>query len=403
MRIGIEAQRLLRKNKYGIDIVALNLLRNITAADPKNEYVLFTRNGDDATCLSTLKNIRVVILPALTYADWEQIMLPLAVKREKIDILHCTSSTAPIFVSVPVILTVHDVICFERPLFGERGQSFYQRMGNAYRTIVSKIAMDKASMVITVSHAERERMAERFPFLNSKISVIHNGVDTVLFRSSTERTVLDIRNRYTLPKIYFLHFGSTDPKKNTELVLRSFVSYALSAEKIFPLVITGVSPMTVKMILKSCSAEHLSAFIHTPGYIAHEHLSAVYASALAFLFPSNRESFGLPLIEAMAAGVPVITLKNACTTEIVGDAALFLRLENSTEIASTMSFVQTNIQKIITLVQLGSERADSFSWKHCAELYAHKYLSYRHIITAPVIHSFNYTIQPIIHNHIKEQ
>ncbi|MFZ4622520.1 MAG: glycosyltransferase family 4 protein, partial [Bacteroidota bacterium] len=294
MRIGIEAQRLLRKNKYGMDIVALNLLRNITTADPKNDYVLFTRNGDDAACLSTLRNIRVVILPALSYADWEQIQLPLAVKREKIDILHCTSSTAPLFISVPVVLTVHDVICFERPLFGEQGQSLYQRFGNAYRTLVSRIAMHNASKIITVSHAEKEKIAERFPSLTNKISVIHNGVDKESFRTTSEKNVLAVRKRYSLPKSYFLHFGSSDPKKNTSLVLRSFIEYASGAEKIFPLVVTGVSRSSVSTFLRKNSAEHLSRHIHAADHIPHEHLPAVYASALALLFPSNRESFGLP-------------------------------------------------------------------------------------------------------------
>jgi glycosyltransferase involved in cell wall biosynthesis len=394
MRIGIEAQRLLRKNKYGMDIVALNLLRNITAADPKNEYILFTRNGEDASRLSTLKNIRVVILPALSYADWEQIQLPLAVKREKIDILHCTSSTAPLFISVPVVLTVHDVICFERPLFGEHGQSLYQRLGNAYRTLVSRFAMKNASTIITVSNSEKERISERFPALKGKISVIHNGVDRESFRTTSEQNVLAVRKRYSLPKSYFLHFGSSDPKKNTSLVLRSFIEYAVSSERIFPLVITGVSRSSVAAFLRKNFAGQYSRYIHIAEYIAHDDLPAVYASALALLFPSNRESFGLPVIEAMAAGVPVIVLKNRCMTEIAGDAAIFLRSEHISEIVSALDLIQNNMQKVITHVHLGTERAERFSWIRSAELYAQQFASHRHIITSPAIQSFNYSIQP---------
>ena len=394
MRIGIEAQRLLRKNKYGMDIVALNLLRNITAADPRNEYVLFTRNGDDASCLSTLKNIRVVILPALSYADWEQIQLPRAVKREKIDILHCTSSTAPLFISVPVVLTVHDVICFERPLFGERGQSLYQRLGNAYRTLVSRIAMNNASKIITVSHAEKEKIAERFPSLNNKISVIHNGVDRESFRVTSEQNVLAVRKQYSLPKSYFLHLGSSDPKKNTALVIRAFIEYALDAEKVFPLLVTGISRPGIEALLRKNFAGYLSRYIHIVDHIPLDHLPSVYASALALLFPSNRESFGLPMIEAMAAGVPVIALKNRCTTEIAGEAALFLRSERSGEIVSAMKFIQDNPQDVITQVHLGTERAERFSWIRSAELYAQQFASHRHIITSPAIQSFNYSIQP---------
>jgi glycosyltransferase involved in cell wall biosynthesis len=385
MRIGIEAQRLLRKKKFGIDIVALNLLRNITAADPRNEYILFTRNGDDVSCLSSLKNIRVVILPALTYADWEQIHLPLAVKRERIDILHCTSSTAPLFVSVPVVLTVHDVICFERPLFGERGQSLYQRLGNAYRTLITRSAMTSASKIITVSHSEKERIAARFPSLNTKISVIHNGVDREAFRTSSEKEVLAVRKRYSLPNSYFLHFGSSDPKKNTALVLRAYAEYASSTKRIFPLVLSGVPRSAVLTFLRKNSAEYLSQYIHTADHFTHKHLPSVLASALALLFPSSRESFGLPVIEAMAAGVPVIALKNKCSMEIAGEAALFLRSEHPSEIVSAMQFIQNDPQSVITLVQRGAEHAEGFSWRRCAEMYAQQFSRYRHFIASPVI------------------
>jgi glycosyltransferase involved in cell wall biosynthesis len=394
MRIGIEAQRILRRNKHGIDIVALNILRNLPLLDTANEYVLFTRNGEDASCLSMLSNIRTVILPALTYADWEQIRLPLAVRKEKIDILLCTSSTAPLFVSVPTILTVHDVISFERPLFGKQGQSVYQRLGNAYRTVVSRRAMANADKIVTVSNFEKEQIVTRFPQLQNRVSVIHNGVDAQFFSTAGEKDVRAVQQQYALPRSYFLHFGNSDPKKNTAFVIRSFVTYAMKTNNIVPLVVTDLPRSTVDALLKKYSADHLSEHIHTPGYIAHDHLPEMYASALALLFPSKRESFGLPILEAMAAGVPVIALKNSAVAEVAGDAALFLRSEHTHELASAMNVVQTDSQKVIAQVQRGIDRAAQFGWKRAAELYALQFSSFRHMIPVSVDHSSSYTVQP---------
>lgn len=394
MRIGIEAQRLLRKNKHGIDIVALNLLRNLTEADGRNEYVLFTRNGEDAACLTTLNNIRVVILPAFTYADWEQIQLPLAVRREKIDLLHCTSSTAPLFVSVPTVLTLHDTISFERPLFGEPGQTLYQRLGNAYRTVISRFAVMRASKVITVSEFEKERIISRYPELKKNVVAIHNGVDAHAFSAINEKKIRSVRNKYSLPRNYFLHFGNSDPKKNTDFVIRSYAEYASSAKRIFPLVITDMPRHSVLRMLEHCSALHLAGQIITPGYVEHNDLPALYAPAMALLFPSKRESFGLPVLEAMAADVPVIVLRSSSLPEIAGDAAFYLEEESTKELSQTMRFIQENMHAVIDIVRKGRTRAERFQWKNTARSYADQYSTFRHFTIDARRPSLRYTMQP---------
>ncbi len=394
MRIGIEAQRLLRKNKHGIDIVALNLLKNLSSVDTINEYALFTRNGEDVSCLSSLKNIRIVILPAFTYADWEQIQLPRAVRKEKIDILHCTSSTAPLFVSVPTVITVHDVICFERPLFGEQNQSLYQRLGNAYRTVVSRRAMANADKIVTVSEFEKNQIISRFPELQKKVSVIHNGVDTQFFSSVNEKIIRSMRKRYGLPRSYFLHFGNSDPKKNTEFVIQSFIAYASAVKSLFPLVITDVPRSIVEQFLIKYSASHLSRHIFTPGYVHYNDLPGVYANALALLFPSKRESFGLPILEAMASDVPVISSRTSSLPEIAGEAALYIGSENPLELAERMLFVQNNIQETITVVRKGRDHVIQYQWLFTAIAYANQYSSFRHETNNVRRESFNYIAQP---------
>lgn len=370
MRIGIEVQRLLRTKKYGIEVVAFNLLRHLPAADPANDYILFTRNGDDAACLSGLQNIRVVILPALSYADWEQVQLPRALARERIDLLLCTGNTAPLFTDVPTVLTVHDVISFERPLFGERGQSLYQRLGNAYRTVVSRIAMARAARIVTVSAQERMLIADRFPSTASKLSFIHNGVDRTAFDAVPERDVRNVSRRYGLPRSYFLHFGNTDPKKNSEFVLRSYVEYASGVAHPLPLVLTGLDRALVLQWLNRTGNGHLAPFIFTPGHIPHRSVPALYQSAIGLLFPSTRESFGLPVLEAMAAGVPVIALPNSSLPEVTADTVLFTMDGDTAHCAGQMLRLHHEPQQAVTLVQRGRRRAELFTWEATAACYA---------------------------------
>jgi glycosyltransferase involved in cell wall biosynthesis len=370
MRIGIEAQRLLRTKKFGIEVVALNLLRHLPAADPANEYILFTRNGDDAACLSGLQNIRVVILPALTYADWEQVQLPRAVKREGIDLLLCTGNTAPLFTNVPTVLMLHDVISFERPLFGERGQSLYQRLGNAYRTVVSRIAMSRAARIVTVSAHERMLIAARFPSTAPKLSFIHNGVDRNAFSAVPEREVRAVQQRFGLPRSYFLHFGNTDPKKNSAFVLRSYTEYAAGTGNPIPLVLTGLERERMMQWLNSAGCGHLAPLIITPGHIPHRSVPALYQSAIGLLFPSTRESFGLPVLEAMAAGVPVIALPHSSLPEVTEDAVLFTIDGDTAHFAGRMLQLHREPQHAVTLAQSGRRRAELFAWESSAMRYS---------------------------------
>ncbi len=151
MRIGIEAQRIFRLKKHGMDMVALELIRELQKLDKVNEYFIYVRPDEDSTCIQETDNFKIRLING-NYALWEQIYLPQAIKNDNCQLLHCTSNTAPIFVSTPLIVTLHDIIYMEKSikntLFG-KGTN-YQKFGNLYRRLVVPKIVKKSSRIITV-------------------------------------------------------------------------------------------------------------------------------------------------------------------------------------------------------------------------------------------------------------
>lgn len=157
MKIGIEAQRIFRPRKHGMDVVAIELIKNLKELDKENEYLIFGRNGVN-DIFSEMPNFQIHTFPALTYADWEQFHLVKKIKKLQPDILHCTANTAPLYLPIPLIVTIHDIIYLEKVDF--KGTA-YQNFGNLYRRfIVPKIA-EKAELILTVSEFEKQNIIEK--------------------------------------------------------------------------------------------------------------------------------------------------------------------------------------------------------------------------------------------------
>ena len=157
MKIGIEGQRLFRQKKHGMDMVALELIRNLQAIDKKNDYVIFVKNDVDH-CLKSTPNFNIVEVASAPYPIWEQINLPAAAKKAHCDLLHCTSNTAPVFTSMPLIVTLHDIIYMESLSVLKKGFTSYQKFGNMYRRYVVPQVVRKSARIITVSEFEKKRI-----------------------------------------------------------------------------------------------------------------------------------------------------------------------------------------------------------------------------------------------------
>ncbi|MDX2302976.1 MAG: glycosyltransferase family 1 protein [Microscillaceae bacterium] len=364
MRIGIEAQRIFRPKKHGMDIVALETIKALQRIDTQNEYFIFVKPDSDRQCLRQSNNFKIIEIPAYSYVDWEQWQLPKYVQKYQLDVLHCTSNTAPLKLNIPLVITLHDIIYLEQVSF--KG-TWYQNLGNLYRRwIVPKIAK-KCEKIITVSEFEQKRMLELMGLPAEKVKVIYNAVSARFRVSRNEQLIEDIRIRYRLPENYIFFLGNQAPKKNMTHVLKAYGYYFQSQKKPMPLVIAETSPEQLESHLKALHLEHLQASISLTGYVNHKDLPLIYQLSSLFLYPSLRESFGIPIIEAMACGTPVITSNTSSMPEVAGGAAILVDPNKPEEIALKISDILSDPSKQAQLSALGLKRAQVFTWENTAQ------------------------------------
>lgn len=364
MRIGIEAQRLFRKKKHGMEIVCLELIKSLQRLDRVNQYTVFVRDGDDP-CIEETENFKIKIVKSISFADWEQIWLPKALKTEKIDILHCTSNTAPLFINIPFMLTLHDVIFLESIDFGG---SAYQNFGNIYRRFVVPRAVKRAKTIITVSDFERENIIQKLKIANDKITTIYNA------KSDDFRIIKDVsilkkfKASQKLPELFILHLGNTAPRKNTLGVLKAYAAYCELVPKPYPLVINSLGK---EKIYKLISLNNINMGKHIDNiialdYVEKDDLPTLYNLCSIFLYPSFREGFGLPILEAMACGTPVITSNLSSMPEVAGEAAILVDPNDPQQIADAIAGLTINIELKSQKIKKGIRQADDFSWSTTA-------------------------------------
>ncbi|MBO0950260.1 glycosyltransferase family 4 protein [Fibrella forsythiae] len=363
MIIGIEAQRLLRPHKHGMDIVALETIRAL-AAHRDHEFVVFVKPDTDRACLPDAPNLHVVDLHGGPYPVWEQWALPKAVKQAGVDLLHCTANTAPLRSSVPVIVTLHDIIFLEKAIVGGTA---YQQFGNVYRRWNVPSVVKTADRILTVSHYERERIIDHLRVAPERVITVHNAVSPT-FRVIDDLVKLaDVQASFALPDEFIFFLGNADPKKNVPNVLRALLLLKQRGQLTLPLVMANVSAGYVDKVLAETGTTALKPDIILCGYIPNPLLPAVYNLATVFLCPSLRESFGLPILESMACGTPVLTASTSAMPEVAGDAALLADPASPQAMADQLARLLTDTDLCLSLRQRGLERAALFSWANTAK------------------------------------
>ena len=285
---------------------------------------------------------------------WEQAYLPVAARKS---LLWSPNNTGPVAVSRQVV-TIHDLIPLDHP------EWFSPRFVALYRWLLPRL-VHKAQHLVAISEFTRLRLIEGLRVDSSKITVIPNGVDKA-FRPQTPERINQVRKALNLgDKPYVLCVGSVEPRKNLKGLLAAWAQLPFNIRKEYNLVLAGKSGR--KEVFGDAGLDHVPEGAMFTGYVAQEDLPPLYSGAAVFAYPSLYEGFGLPPLEAMASGVPVVTSNNSSIPEVVGDAGVLVDPSDTQSIAEGLFRLMSREDLRKDYSRRGIERAASLSWDVSAE------------------------------------
>jgi glycosyltransferase involved in cell wall biosynthesis len=375
MKIAIDLTQ-IPADKTGIGIYAVNLVREmckLNNTSGKFVFFLFVQDDDenliqliknsDKNKKSTLITVKsTVFRKLLPRFFFEQVLLPRKCRKLNVDLIYSTHYTIPYLTRIKRVVTFHDMTFYLFPELHQKIKIFY------FRTLIP-LSIKKSSRIITVSEATKTDMVKRFKYLKpGKMKVIHHGVD--LFKENKDRSPEKYLENYGLKaKEFFLFIGTLEPRKNIISIIKAFHHVRQSSEKHrekYKLVIVGKKGWFYDEIFETVKSLHLEEMVVFTGYVSEEEKQALLLKSFLFVYPSFYEGFGIPVLEAMAGGVPVITSNVSSLPEVAGEAALLINPLDWQEIAAAMLKLLSDQRLYETLSQKSLGQAKKFSWTETA-------------------------------------
>jgi glycosyltransferase involved in cell wall biosynthesis len=353
VRIAIDARKL---RDYGIGTYIRNLLRYLSRQDHETEYVLLCREQDRDIAAELGDNFRLVEEPAPAYSIREQVAVPIDLRRESVDLFHAPHYVLPPLTPCRSVVTIHDCIHLRFP------QYLPNRMSYAYARGSLWFAAHRSARVLTVSEASKGDILRYFRIPETKIRVIYNAIDERFGQVPDEEEVERVRERYQLNDPFVLYAGNIKPHKNLERLIEAFHMLRRDGLEHVKLLIIGDEISKYATLRRAVHRYKLHKHVRFFGFVADQTLAILYRLAGVFVFPSLYEGFGLPPLEAMASGTPVVTSNVSSLPEVVGDAALLIDPYEPEAIAHAMRRVLTEPALRDDLRAKGLARAREFSW-----------------------------------------
>ena len=354
MRIGIDARKL---HDFGIGTYIRNLLRQLARQDRQTEYVVLARPADCEALATLGENFRAVPETAGNYSIAEQIRVPLALRREGVTLFHAPHYVLPPLVMCRSVVTIHDCIHLMFP------QYLPNRIALTYARVSIGLASRRATRVLTVSESSKRDILRFVDIPAEKIDVIYNAYDERFGVEPREEDVARVRERYQLHDPFVLYAGTVKPHKNVERLIEAFDLVRKHGLDDLKLVLIGDEISKYAALRRAVHSHQLHKYVRFLGYLPEETLAVMYRLASVFVFPSLYEGFGLPPLEAMASGTPVVTSNVSSLPEVAGDAAVLVDPYDSTSIAGGIERVLGDDALRRNLREKGLARAKQFSWE----------------------------------------
>ena len=354
MRIGIDARKL---HDFGIGTYIRNLLRYLARLDGNTEYVLFCRPDDTRSLALLGENFRPVAETAPNYSVSEQLRIPLALRREGVTLFHAPHYVLPPLVACRSAVTIHDCIHLMFP------QYLPNRFAHQYARASISLAAHRATRVMTVSESSKRDILRFVDAPAEKIDVIYNAYDERFGIEPREDEIVRVRERYQLHDEFVLYAGNVKPHKNLERLIQAFDLVRRRGLGHLKLVLIGDEISKYAALRRAVHRHQLHQYVRFLGYLPEATLAVMYRLAGVFVFPSLYEGFGLPPLEAMASGTPVVTSNVSSLPEVAGDAAMLVDPYEPEAIADGIFRVLTDETVRRTLRDRGLARARQFSWE----------------------------------------
>jgi glycosyltransferase involved in cell wall biosynthesis len=346
------------QHQGGVRVYTRRLLRAMLDLRSGHEFIFMYRNPALVGTYGSEPSVEEVALPGHSVLSWDQLAVPAAVDRHRIDVLFNPKYSIPLRAKCPAVWVCHGLDWYVMPW----ASRFVDRV--SHRFLVPRYA-SRAAAIIAVSEVTRQHVMQYLHVPPERVVTVYSGVDDVFRRPLDAARQDEVRRKYALPERFILYAGAIYPPKNFTRLIRAYAR--VGPQRGIPLVVAGgENRFLSEGDLREPDALGISAWVRRPGWLEQEELAGVYAMADALLLPSLFESCGLPVLEAMAAGTPVVTADRYGTKELAEGAAVLVDPESVDGIADGIRRVLDDQALRARLIEAGRERSQAFQWSRCA-------------------------------------
>ncbi len=355
----------LSGERAGIGHYTFHIVKALLEVDRRNEYFLYFDHRMPSAVTDEFSSPRVTVrrLPFSRYGKflpfaYAHMLIASYLNRDRLDVFHATANVMPLSYSRPSIVTIHDLAIYDHP-------EWFPSQTASTKILVPQ-TVKKAAAIIAVSEATKKDIRKHFGVPSKKIHVVYEAADTTLLQLRDRTT--NVRKAYKLPEKFVLYVGTIDPRKNIPSLIQAWQRLLRTkpmAVKDAGLVIAGGVGYRGDDVARLIKKLNLPS-IHQLGYLPHNHKVKLMSEAAAFVFPTRYEGFGLPVLEAMQLGTPVITTNISAIPEITGNAALLSTPDDVETLADNIRKVLTRPLVAKKMIREGKTQAKKFSWKRAA-------------------------------------
>ncbi len=365
MHIAINAHLLAHTRSFrraGVSHYIEQLLQHLARVDQTNQYTIFTTRGLDAAALGlpphfTVQPSRFPTINPRVRIPWEQFLAPLILRRHHADLFHGTLNVVPLACPVPSVVTIHDLAFIRFPYT-------FRSYNRTYLDLATRVSVRRATRILAVSEHTKREVVGLLGVPAERVVVTPNAA-RAHFRPPAAEALAAFRTRHRLPEQFVLYVGTLEPRKNLTTLLDAYAQVARRSA--VPLLVGGGKGWMYDAVFARLEALGLRDRVHFVGYLDEEELPLWYAAARLFVFPSLYEGFGMPPLEAMACGTPVVTSNSSSLPEVVGDAGLMVAPTDVDALAAAIMRLLNDDALHADLRERGLRRAQQFAWHTTAE------------------------------------